>query len=165
MSSGSNANDLRDYGLYRWTSANAPTNAPETGAGNLLCLAPNNASAQIVQLVVMQTCHVYVRWRTTSTWYSWHRLGEAVKSDTIMTTTTWSGSGPYTQTVTLTTNTPTSNSKIDIQPDATTITALIADGVQALYISNNDGTLTAYAVGAAPTSALTLQVTITEVAQ
>lgn len=83
--------------------------------------------------------------------------------DTITTTTTWSGSDPYTQTVTLTNYTVTSNSKIDIQPDSTAINQLIADSVKALYIVNNNGTLTLYAIGASPTVALTLQVTITEV--
>lgn len=88
--------------------------------------------------------------------------GSTVYTDTITTTTSWSGNGPYTQTVTLAHYTPTAYSKVDIQPDATAIAQLISDGVQALYISNNNGTLTMYAVGAAPTAALTLQVTITE---
>lgn len=76
---------------------------------------------------------------------------------------TWSGAGPYTQTVTVTGYTVTANSKIDLQPNAAAITQLIADGVQALYVLNDGGALTAYAVGAAPTAALTLQCTITEV--
>lgn len=88
---------------------------------------------------------------------------KSVYTDTVTTTTTWSGSGPYTQTVTLAHYTPTANSKIDIQPDAAAIAQLITDGVTALYIENSGGTLTMYAVGAAPTAALTLQVSITEV--
>jgi len=83
--------------------------------------------------------------------------------DSITTTTTWSGSGPYTQVVTLSGYTVTNNSKIDIQPNANSINQLIADGVNCLYIENNNSVLTLYAIGSAPTMALTLQVSITEV--
>lgn len=78
--------------------------------------------------------------------------------------TTWSGSGPYTQTVTVSGYTITANSKVDLQPDASQIAQLIEDGVQALYIANNNGTLTAYAVGAETSTAMTIQCTVTEVA-
>lgn len=83
--------------------------------------------------------------------------------DSITTTTTWTGSGPYTQVVTLNNYSPTSYSKIDLQPNASIINQLILDGVQALYIENNLGVLTLYAIGASPSSELTLQVSITEV--
>ena len=86
-----------------------------------------------------------------------------VYTDSITLSTTWSGSDPYTQTVTLSNYTVTSNSKVDIQPDSTAIAQLISDSVKGLYILNNAGTLTAYAVGAPTTASLTLQVTITEV--
>lgn len=82
---------------------------------------------------------------------------------TITTTTTWAGDGPYTQTVTVTGATITSNSKVDLQPDATSILQLVTDGVVALYVENNNGTLTMTSIGAAPSAALTLQCTITEV--
>lgn len=82
---------------------------------------------------------------------------------TITLDTSWSGSGPYTHAVSVTGYTLTASSKVDIQPDATAITALMDDGVAALYIVNNNRTLTAYAVGAMPTSSLTLQITIEEV--
>ena len=75
-------------------------------------------------------------------------------------TTTWSGSGPYTQTFTLGNVTITGSSKIDLQPDASTITQLITDGVKALYVENNNGTLTAYAIGACPTTTLSIQCTV-----
>jgi len=84
-------------------------------------------------------------------------------TDTITTTTTWSGSDPYTQTVTLANYTATSNTKVDIQPTAAQIAQLITDEVTSLLISNTSGTLTMYATGAAPTTAMTLQVTCTEV--
>ena len=55
------------------------------------------------------------------------------------------------------------NGKVDLQPDYATINQLIDDGVTSLYVKNTDGVLTAYATGAAPTAALTIQCTITEV--
>ena len=55
------------------------------------------------------------------------------------------------------------NGKVDLQPDYATINQLIEDGVTSLYVVNTDGVLTAYATGAAPTAALTIQCTITEV--
>lgn len=55
------------------------------------------------------------------------------------------------------------NGKVDLQPDYATINQLIDDGVTSLYVENTNGVLTAYATGAAPTAALTIQCTITEV--
>lgn len=55
------------------------------------------------------------------------------------------------------------NGKVDLQPDYATINQLINDGVTSLYVENTNGVLTAYATGAAPTAALTIQCTITEV--
>ncbi len=75
----------------------------------------------------------------------------------------WSGAGPYSQTVTVTGATVTANSKVDIQLTAAQISSLIAAGVTGMVIENNAGTLTAWAVGASP-SAMTVQVTVTEVA-
>lgn len=88
---------------------------------------------------------------------------DAIVSDSITTNTTWSGTDPYTQVVTLASYTVTSNTKVDIQPDAATIAQLQSDGITALYVVNNSGTLTMYAIGSAPSTAMTLQVTCTEV--
>lgn len=74
---------------------------------------------------------------------------------------TWSGSGPYTQSVSI--QGASSNSKVDLQPDSVVIAQLIEDEVRGLYIENNAGVFTAYAVGSAPTVALTVQATIMEV--
>ena len=81
----------------------------------------------------------------------------------VTTTASWtdSGSGYYTQSVTI--SGATANSKIDLQPSAAVLIQLISDGVSALYVENNSGTLTMYAVGAAPTTEMTIQVTLTEV--
>lgn len=77
--------------------------------------------------------------------------------------TAWSGSGPYTQTVQVLG--AGANSRIDLQPDATVIQQMLDDGVSAMYIENNNGVFTAYAIGEKPTVALTIQVSITEMQQ
>lgn len=80
---------------------------------------------------------------------------------TITITKSWQGNGPFTQVVSIPGG--TANSKVDLQPEAAVLSQLLADGVTALYIGNENGEFTAYAIGAAPTVALTLQATITEV--
>lgn len=70
----------------------------------------------------------------------------------------WSGSGPYTQTITISGATITSKTKVNIQADETALAQLIDDGVSAMFVKNNSGTLTLYAIGAAPTDNITLQV-------
>lgn len=89
---------------------------------------------------------------------------DAITTGTMSLSTTWSGSGPYTQTATITGVTLTANSKVDIQLTAAQTADLIDDGVIALIPENNAGTVTVTALGAAPSSALTLQITVTEVA-
>ena len=87
---------------------------------------------------------------------------EPTQVGSISLSSSWSGSDPYSQTVTVTGATVTANSKVDIQPTAAQIASLISAGVTGLVIENNNGTLTAWAVGASP-SAMTVQVTVTEV--
>ena len=90
--------------------------------------------------------------------------GATVDGGTITLSLSWNGSGPYTQTVTVTGATATGNSLISLQPTAAQLASLIADGVTAITIENNAGTLTAYALGATPSTAMTLACTVTEVA-
>ena len=74
----------------------------------------------------------------------------------------WTGSeSPYTQGVTITGGTATSQA--DIQADATAIQQMLDDGTNAIYIANNNGTFTAYAVGEKPTADLSIQVTVYDV--
>ena len=59
----------------------------------------------------------------------------------------------------------TAASKVDLQPTPEQLTQMITDGVTALQIANNNGTLTAYALGATPTTEMVLQCTVTEVGE
>lgn len=81
--------------------------------------------------------------------------------DTVYLGTSWTGSGPYTQTVTITGITV--NSKVDIQMDATSLGVLIDSGTYAIWMENNNGTITAKVLGDKPSADMTVQVTITEV--
>lgn len=93
----------------------------------------------------------------------WEDAASSAVIATITIPLSWtdSGSGYYTATPTIDA-VFTSNSKIDLQPDIATIAQLRDDGVEALYIENNSMALTAYAVGNAPSTALTMQCTVTE---
>lgn len=78
--------------------------------------------------------------------------------------TTWSeSSGVYTQTVTVTGATVTASSMVDVQLSAAQRLAIQGWGVTALWVENNSGTLTAYALGAQPQEGGTMQCTVTEV--
>lgn len=70
--------------------------------------------------------------------------------------------GVYTQTITISGATITSKTKVDIQPDVSTIEQLIADNVLGIFIENNNGTLTIYSIGSAPTANINIQVTYYE---
>lgn len=76
----------------------------------------------------------------------------------------WTGSGPYTQTVTISGATITANTKVDIQPNASVLEQMLADGVLAMFIENSSGVLTLKAFGGATTANVTLQVTYYETA-
>lgn len=85
-----------------------------------------------------------------------------VKKNTLtLPTASWTGSGPYTQTVTITGITV--NSKVDIQMDANSLGVLIDSGTSAIWMENNNGTITAKCIGDKPSADMTVQVTITEV--
>lgn len=75
-----------------------------------------------------------------------------------LTASGWTNAGSYyTQPVTL--EDVAENHRIDVEPDADMLLQMMNDGVSALYIENDGGTLTAVAIGAAPGSDLTVQVT------
>lgn len=74
---------------------------------------------------------------------------------------TGSGNGYYTATPTIDGVTLSAESKIDLQITAAQFITLQADGVENLYVENDNAALTAYAVGGYPSTAITLQCTIT----
>lgn len=84
------------------------------------------------------------------------------KTGVTLTAAGWEGTAsPYTQTVTL--SGITANSKVDIQMDATSLGVLIDSGTSAIWMENNNGTITAKCIGDKPNADMTVQVTITEV--
>ena len=85
---------------------------------------------------------------------------EAIVKGAVLLSAMWTGSGPYSQGITL----PgvTEHSKIDLQPSASALSRLITDGVSALWVENDGGALTVYAMGAKPTAAFSVQYTRTE---
>mgnify|MGYP000038324256 FL=1 len=88
--------------------------------------------------------------------------GPTAKLSLTLAAASWAGSAsPYTQGVTITGGTATSQA--DIQADATAIQQMLDDGTNAIYIANNNGTFTAYAVGEKPTADLIVQVTVYDV--
>ncbi len=86
------------------------------------------------------------------------------KVGTITLSATWDESGGvYSQTVTVTGATVTANSRVDLQLFAAQRLVMQGWGVTALWVENNSGTLTAYALGAQPQAGGTIQCTVTEV--
>ena len=81
---------------------------------------------------------------------------------TIQTGVSWFGDDPYTLTVLVSGYTVTDKTMISVLPSADVIEQMIADGVTNIFITNSNGTLTATAVGGAPTTAMTLQVLCSE---
>lgn len=74
---------------------------------------------------------------------------------TIQLSASWLGGDPYYQSVTITGATADSTSRVDIYFTPAQLDALEQDGVRAVMIENDGGVLTAYAVGAAPSAAMT----------
>lgn len=88
---------------------------------------------------------------------------QKVRVGTVSLTTAWTGTGsPYTQTVLVHGASVTESCKVDLQPTELQLAQLIIGGVSSIVIENNAGVLTAYAIGNAPTQAMTVQCTVTE---
>lgn len=76
--------------------------------------------------------------------------------------TTWSGDDPYVSTVTVTGYTVTNQTMVSVLPSSDVVEQMLADGITNIFITNNNGVLTATAIGATPTVPITLQVLCTE---
>lgn len=90
---------------------------------------------------------------------------ESRVSDKVATLTlpaNWSGNGPYTQTVSVSGYTVTANTKVDLMCNDAAINTMTASGTNIIYVVNNNGTLTAYALGARPTASMTVQAVLSE---
>lgn len=85
-----------------------------------------------------------------------------VSVGSITVSTTWSGSDPYSQTVTVTGVSTDSKSIVDLQPTAAQLSSMMTDGVEAMLVENNSGTLTLYALGGTPYDEMTLQCIVME---
>lgn len=74
----------------------------------------------------------------------------------------WSGNGPYTQVVTVTGYLVSPRTKVDLVCDETAINIMTDSGTNIIYIVNDNGTLTAYAIGEKPNASITVQAVISE---
>ena len=85
-----------------------------------------------------------------------------VRKTTVTMGTDWAGEDPYTQEVTI----PgiAANDKIDLQPGTEAFSQFMADGIRAMWIENDSGTLTAYCMGGHPSEEMTIQCTVESVA-
>jgi len=82
----------------------------------------------------------------------------------IMLSTEWTeteeGSGIFTQTVSVPGITISDRSMISLQPDAATLKAMLDDGIYSITIGNENGVLTAYAIGGPPQESISVQCTV-----
>ena len=88
-------------------------------------------------------------------------MQDKIWSTTVSLTANWSGNDPYTQVITIPKT--TAHSMVELQPGIAAIRRFKQDGVDAMWVENNNGVFTVYALGAAPTAALDIQCVIIEV--
>ena len=131
----------------------------ETSSGTR-AITKGNIIPKALSALTDDATHRLVTDTEKSTWND--KQAKVVSGSITLSSGSWSGSGDiYTQIVTISGG--TANSKIDLQPNTTVISQMLNDGTSAIYIENNNGTFTAYAIGAKPTANLTIQFTRTEV--
>ena len=90
--------------------------------------------------------------------------GSSVTVKALTLSADWAGNAsPYTQEVTVTGYTVTSNTKVDLTADETAIGVMQASGTERIYISQEDGQLTAYAIGGKPNASMAVNAILQEV--
>jgi len=89
--------------------------------------------------------------------------GPSVVYGSITLTTDWVGDGPYTQVVTISGYDPTANTKVDLLADADAVEQMVQDGVDEIYIVNDNATFTAYAIGGKPSTSMVVPAIFSEV--
>lgn len=90
--------------------------------------------------------------------------GTKVSVKTLTLSADWTGSeSPYTQSVTISGYTVTNKTKVDLTADETAIAVMQASGTERIYIGQDNGSLTAYAVGGKPNASMTVNAILQEV--
>ena len=90
--------------------------------------------------------------------------GRSVTVKALTLSADWTGAAsPYTQEVTVSGYTVTSNTKVDLTADETAIGVMQASGTERIYISQEDGQLTAYAIGGKPNESMAVNAILQEV--
>lgn len=90
------------------------------------------------------------------------KQGSIIKGSVTLTVAGWVADGDdWKQPVTIAGG--AAGKQVDLEADKTAIKQMLEDGTSALYIANNNGTFTAYAVGEKPTADLSIQVTVYDV--
>lgn len=158
--------DLDDFQNSIALFSSSTTHYPPTNTNNVCVVSVGDANT-VIQSAFGDTGEVWRRDKVGGSWSTWKRMNTAKKGSVSLTTSspawaeTSTGSGIYTEIVSVVGG--TANTKVDLQPTAAQIAQLIEDKVSALFIENNNGIFYAYAVGNAPTTAMTIQTTLTEV--
>ena len=127
---------------------------------------PENALGDDSEVVVIDSPGLFLFYNTEDELlYVWNddtNKENAIVLDTITFPLSWSNTEPYSQTLS---GTYADNVEISLRPTIAQIAQLISDGVTAFTVENDNGTLTAYTLGAAPTTEMAIQCMITEVSQ
>lgn len=90
------------------------------------------------------------------------KQGNIIKGAVTLTAAGWASDGEdWKQPVTIAGG--AAGKQVDLEADKTAIKQMLEDGTSALYIANENGTFTAYAVGEKPTADLNIQVTVYDV--
>lgn len=90
------------------------------------------------------------------------KQGSIIKGSVTLTVAGWVADGDdWKQPVTIAGG--AAGKQVDLEADKTAIKQMLDDGTNAIYIANNNGTFTAYAVGEKPTADLSVQVTVYDV--